>query len=56
MIVVVVHLTVVALLHHVGHVQLASDCGKRLRAAISCHLAQTSKKRLVENKHYVVTD
>jgi len=28
----------------VGRVQLASDFGKRLRAAISCHLTQTSKE------------
>jgi len=27
-----------------GRVQLASDFGKRLRAAISCHLTQTSKE------------
>jgi len=27
-----------------GHVQLARDFGKRLRAAISCHLTQTSKE------------
>jgi len=27
-----------------GHVQLASDFRKRLRAAISCHLTQTSKE------------
>ena len=29
---------------YVGRVQLASDFGKRLRAAISCHLTQTSKE------------
>ena len=28
----------------IGRVQLASDFGKRLRAAISCHLTQTSKE------------
>jgi len=27
-----------------GRVQLASDFGKRLQAAISCHLTQTSKE------------
>jgi len=27
-----------------GRVQLASDFGKRLRAAISCHLTQTGKE------------
>ena len=34
----------VSLLTHTGRVQLASDFGKRLRAAISCHLRQTSKE------------
>jgi len=29
---------------YVGCVQLASDFRKRLRAAISCHLTQTSKE------------
>ena len=29
---------------NLGRVQLASDFGKRLREAISCHLTQTSKE------------
>ena len=33
---------------HLGRVQLASDFGKRLRAAISCHFTQTSPSEVFD--------